>query len=118
MSFRIDQGVTPLFKLLVPQGPVFEEEESPDMMNKKLKSLMTALSKLLKLTINSFDQKRFREFDANPGDMGCQARALLLSRLVFQQAIREEVEDLKECRGRLLTAKKGVLEVRRKEGKR
>jgi hypothetical protein len=92
MSIRvIDTILRPeLIKSL--QAP--EEDESKSQHEKRMVSVATLIVNLMKDTIIKIQKHQIRELDANPGDLGCQKRALHLRKILMQPAVLAELKEL------------------------
>lgn len=77
----------PLIELL--QNPV---EERPQATEKTMLSVSTLIVKLIRGTLLSIERRNIRELDANPGDKGCQMRALLLRDLLLSPGVCDELK--------------------------
>ncbi|HEY5234652.1 MAG TPA: hypothetical protein VIJ14_00620, partial [Rhabdochlamydiaceae bacterium] len=60
----------------------------------KMLSVSTLIVKLIRGTILSVERKNIRELDANPGDKGCQLRAVILKELVLSPSVNDELTEL------------------------
>ena len=60
----------------------------------KMLSVSTLIVKLIRGTILSVERKHIRELDANPGDKGCQLRAVILKELVLSSSVKDELTEL------------------------
>jgi hypothetical protein len=80
---------------------LIEHLEQPTVDNwqareKEMLSVSTLIVKLIKGTILSVEIRNIRELDANPGDKGCQLRAVILKELVLSPTVSDELKRLDE----------------------
>jgi hypothetical protein len=90
----------PLLLIELLQTPV---EESPQVTEKKMLSVATLIVKLMRGTLLSIGRHNIRELDANPGDKGCQMRAVILRQLILSPGVCDELKRVDEIIERLET---------------
>jgi len=97
MSARTQINVTsallppPLLeRLLSPEG------RNSELCEKQMTSVARLIVNLLKKTVVTIERGNIKELDANPGDKGCQMRAVLLREFLLSPEVSEELQRLKK----------------------
>jgi hypothetical protein len=72
------------------------EGRHPQTYEKEMTSVARLIVNLMKETVLTIERRNIRELDANPGDKGCQMRAVLLRELLISPDVSEELKGFKE----------------------
>jgi hypothetical protein len=78
-------------------------------------SVARLIVNLLKKTVLTIERGNIKELDANPGDKGCQMRAVLLREFLLSPEVSEELQRLKKSTKAI---EKTVVEWKAKERRR
>jgi hypothetical protein len=93
LQIRVVDALLPpqlLERILRPAPPVFQEDQERTMA-----AVATLIVKLVLETGDSIQKRAIKLLDANPGDKGCQLRAVLLKNFILSPTIADEVVSLK-----------------------
>lgn len=71
-----------------------EEDESRGDHEKRMVAVATLIVNLMKQTVFHIQKHQIRALDANPGDLGCQKRALHLRKILKLPAVLEEIRNI------------------------
>ncbi len=89
MSMKVTDTLLP--PALIQSLRVPEEDESRGHHEKRMVSVATLIVNLMKETVFKIQKHQIRALDANPGDLGCQKRALLLRKILKLPAVLQEI---------------------------
>lgn len=71
---------------------LLQELTTPQAREKQMTATAALIVNLIRESFKSIVRRNIRELDANPGDKGCQLRAVLLRELLLSPAIQQEVK--------------------------
>lgn len=93
VHFRVIDTLLPPELVQCIQAP--RDNETSSQHEERMVSIAMMIVKLLKETVLSVEKRCIKDLDANPGDRGCQLRAVILKKLMITPAVIAEFEQLK-----------------------